>query len=72
MTVDDTTEPFVSFPCACATIIHLHSQLTPGQAAVMSCPNCALSWTVYSPSLVIKPTKDIPAEIQGVWKELSY
>jgi hypothetical protein len=66
------TEEFVSFPCVCGKNVAVRSRLMPGDAAVLNCDNCEVSWTVYSPSLIIRQTKEIPEHLQKqVWGELS-
>lgn len=69
---DDLTY-FINFPCKdCGESIGVTTRLMPGEAAVLKCDNCDVSWTVYNPSLVITKTRDIPTEIQKqVWGELS-
>lgn len=65
-------EEFVSFPCECGESVRVRSRLMPGEAVVLNCDNCELSWTVYNPSLIISKTKEIPETIQKrVWGELS-
>lgn len=66
-------EPFVTFPCAeCEFGIAIEQFILPGDAAVVNCPSCNTSMTVYSPSLIIRKTKELPKGIQDkVWGELS-
>lgn len=68
---DGGDQPFVTFPCECSAIIPIYTQLQPGQAAVVECNNCFTSYTVFNPSLIISKTKDLPADLQEVWKRLS-
>ena len=65
-------KPFVEFPCACGTQVKVFTHLMPGDAVVLNCENCDISWTVYSPSLIISKTKDITGDIlqKQVWGEL--
>jgi hypothetical protein len=63
---------FVTFNCGeCSSEITFETQLKPGEAGVIDCPNCKISWTVYNPSLIIKPTKSLPENLQRVWTELN-
>lgn len=64
-------DPFLRFPCECKEQLELQQWIFPGQAAVLKCENCQLSWTVYNPTLVVKKTKELPEELQQVWAELS-
>lgn len=63
--------PFVTFNCECGSEIEFESQILPGQAGVVSCENCKVSWTIYCPTLTIKETVDLPEGLQKVWKELN-
>lgn len=66
-------EPFVVFPChQCNTPVALIDRLEPGQVAVIDCPNCATSMTVYLPFLQIYRTKELPPHLQKpVWEKLA-
>lgn len=64
-------EPFCKFPCNCGEQLILFKSIMPGEAAVLECDNCRLSWTVYNPTLVIRKTKELPENIQEVWAKLS-
>jgi hypothetical protein len=61
---------FVSFACTnCHSSIVLDQRIFPGEVAVLDCVNCHVSWTVYNPQLIIKPTKELPEPIKvGVAK----
>ena len=53
--------PFLTFPCdkerdGCGTLVHLMESLAIGQAAVLECENCGMSWTVVHPSLEVYRT----------------
>ena len=49
--------PFLTFECAvCKHTINLMERLEPGQAAVIECDNCGLSWSVYAPPLEVHRT----------------
>lgn len=64
-------EPFCKFPCVCGEQLALVISIMPGEAAVLECDNCRLSWTVYNPTLIIRKTKELPENIQEVWGKLS-
>lgn len=64
-------ENFVSFPCSCGEQVLLSEYIMPGQAAVLDCQNCKVSWTVYNPTLIVKKTKEVPENLQKVWAEIS-
>lgn len=68
-TIIDTV--FVSIPCDCGESITLFEDILPGQAAVTRCENCDLSWTIFNPSLVVRKTKELPENLQKVWRELA-
>lgn len=65
-------ETIFIFPCPdCQQNVEME-KINPGEAAVLKCPNCDISLTVYNPSLVIRRTKEIPEEIQDrVWGSLA-
>lgn len=68
------SEPFVAFPCpACDFALNVEKFIYPGDAAVLVCPNCNTSVTVYSDHLHIFKTKEIPpGKLQEVvWGKLS-
>lgn len=68
------SEPFVAFPCpACEFALSVEKFIYPGDAAVLVCPNCNTSVTVYSEQLHIFKTKEIPpGKLQDtVWGKLS-
>ncbi|RJR10597.1 hypothetical protein C4588_02905 [Candidatus Parcubacteria bacterium] len=67
----ELSEPFCRFPCDCKEQITLFKAINPGEAAVIECDNCGLSWTVYNPTLIIKKTKELPENLQAVWARLS-
>jgi len=70
--VEPIVVDFVSFPCVCGESVKVRTRLMPGEAAILSCDNCEVSWTVYSPSLIISQTKEVPDLLQKkVWGELS-
>lgn len=64
-------EPFCKFPCDCKEQLTLFKTILPGEAAVLECDNCGMSWTVYNPTLIIKKTKELPENLQQVWAKLS-
>lgn len=67
-----SSSAFVSFPCTgCSNLLQIITHLTPGQAAVIECDNCGMSWTVYNPSLIVVQTKELPEDLQSVWRKLS-
>lgn len=67
------SEPFVVFPCKeCEQPITIEERIYPGQVAVIDCPNCETSHTVYNPYLQIYRTKELPPHLQKpVWEILS-
>lgn len=65
------SQQFCKFPCVCGEQLILIKPIYPGEAAVLECDNCRLSWTVYNPTLVIRKTKELPEDIQQVWAKLS-
>lgn len=66
-------EPFVIFPCAeCGADITIKERMVPGQVAVIDCPHCETSMTVYNPFLQIYRTRQLPAHLQKpVWDKLA-
>lgn len=69
---DSNPEPFVAFPCEeCKEPIEVMSRIFPGQAVVVECDNCGANWTVHSPQLKVYRTKDIPENIQDLWRQVS-
>lgn len=69
----EPSEPFIVFPChECQTPITVQEYLYPGQVAVIDCPNCSTSMTVYNPHLEIYRTKQLPSYLQKpVWEKLA-
>lgn len=63
-------EAFVTIPCDCGESIELFQRILPGQAAILECENCDLSWTIYNPSLIVKKTRELPENMQEIWREL--
>lgn len=69
----DPEGPFVSFKCLdCGQQVDLFDKVSPGEAAVLKCENCSVTWVVYNPSLLIRKANEIPQNIQKqVWGHLS-